>query len=65
MNNIANDINQCIRNYIAKDILYLDTPFPHSDNASLLDQGVIDSMNILQLIMFVENNSASTSPITT
>jgi acyl carrier protein len=53
-NSVISTVNDCIRNYIAKDILYLDTPFPHSDDASLLDQGVIDSMNILQLIMFVE-----------
>ena len=48
------NIEEPIRQYISKDILYSQDPYPYADSDSLLDQGIIDSMNILQLILFIE-----------
>lgn len=43
-----------IRSFIAEELLFSGGGFPHSDEASFLDEGIIDSMNILQLVLFVE-----------
>ncbi|MCL5999501.1 MAG: acyl carrier protein [Chloroflexi bacterium] len=43
-----------IRTYIAENILFTNKEYPYSDNASFLNEGILDSMNVLQLVMFVE-----------
>ncbi len=53
---ILNNIEEDIRNYIAKNILFSKSGFPYADTSSLLQEGVIDSMNVLELVMFVEEN---------
>ena len=47
-------IEDAIRGYIASNILFRDGGYPYSDNASFLGEGVVDSMNVLQLIAFIE-----------
>ncbi len=47
---------EIIRNHIAKDILFNNKGYPYSDEASFLENGIIDSMNVMELIMFVEEN---------
>jgi acyl carrier protein len=47
---------QIVRNHIAKDILFNDKGYPYSDDASFVEEGVIDSMNVMELILFVEEN---------
>jgi acyl carrier protein len=42
-----------VRNHIAQDILF-SKAYPHADTASFLEEGIIDSMNVMELIMFVE-----------
>jgi len=44
---------EIVRNHIAQNILFSKT-YPHSDDASFLEEGIIDSMNVMELIMFVE-----------
>lgn len=56
------NIEELIRQYISRDILYSQDQYPYADDASLLDQGIIDSMNILQLILFVEKQFSITIP---
>jgi acyl carrier protein len=43
-----------IRNYIAQSILFSEDKYPHPDEASFLDEGIVDSMNLLGLVSFVE-----------
>jgi acyl carrier protein len=50
------NIKKNIRSYIANNILFSKGDYPYSDRTSLLEEGIIDSMNVLELVMFVENN---------
>jgi acyl carrier protein len=43
-----------IRRYIAQNILFSGNEYPYPDDISFLDQGVVDSMNVLELVSFVE-----------
>jgi acyl carrier protein len=43
-----------IRTYIAENILFSNSGYPYSDDASFLDEGIVDSMNVLQIVTFVE-----------
>ena len=51
MEKIATDI----RNYIAQNILFNTNGYPYPDEASFLDEGIVDSMNVLELVNFVED----------
>jgi len=48
------NIKESIRKYIAENILFSNNGYPHSDETSFLENGVVDSMNVLELVMFVE-----------
>lgn len=48
------EIREQIKNYIAETFLFSDDGFNMSDDISFLDEGIIDSMGVLELIMFVE-----------
>jgi acyl carrier protein len=43
-----------IRTYIAQNILFTGNEYPYADDISFLDQGIVDSMNVLELVNFVE-----------
>ena len=45
---------EIVRNHIAQNILFSNKGYPHPDNASFLEEGIIDSMNVMELITFVE-----------
>ncbi len=49
-----------IRTYIAKNILFTGNGYPYSDDASFLNEGIIDSMNVLELVTFVEQEMGVT-----
>ncbi len=49
-----NAILESIRQYIARNILFEDS-YPYPDDASFLEEGIVDSMNVLELVSFVEN----------
>ena len=51
MENIASQI----RTYIAQNILFSGDKYPYPDEASFLDEGIVDSMNVLELVTYVEN----------
>ncbi len=48
-------IGNSIRSYIAKNILFSKNGYPYADDASLLEEGIIDSMNVMELVSFIEN----------
>ena len=56
MNN--NGINETIRSFIAENILYNNKGFPYSDDTSFLENAIIDSMNLLEIVMFIEDKFA-------
>jgi len=47
---------EIIRNHIAKNILFNDKGYPYPDDASFVEEGIIDSMNVMELILFVEED---------
>jgi acyl carrier protein len=46
-------IEQQLRDYIAEKILFADH-FPHQDETSFLESGIIDSMNVMELVLHAE-----------
>jgi len=47
-------VEQTIREHIAQNILFSSNGYPYPDEASFLEEGIIDSMNVLELVMLVE-----------
>lgn len=50
------DIEFKIRKYIADNLLFSDNGFPYSDEASFLQEGIVDSVGVLELVSFIEDN---------
>jgi acyl carrier protein len=48
------NVEAIIRQHIAKNILFSGDGFPYRDDASFLEEGIIDSANVMELVMFVE-----------
>lgn len=48
------DIEVQIRDYIAKNLLFSDDGFPYGDDVSFLDEGIVDSIGVMELVGFVE-----------
>lgn len=59
---ITTDFQRPIRDYIARNILFSDTDFAYSDDASFVEEGIIDSLGILELVMFIEQEFGVTVP---
>ena len=53
---MAQAVEQKLRKYIADNILFSKNGYPYPDDASFLENGIIDSMNVLELVVFVEDN---------
>jgi acyl carrier protein len=47
-------LKKIIRTYIARNILFSSNGYPYLDDALFLNEGIVDSMNMLELVMFVE-----------
>jgi len=43
-----------IRQFIAETILFSEDGFGYGDDASFLDEGIIDSTGVVELVLFVE-----------
>jgi acyl carrier protein len=50
------EIEADIRDFIARNLLYSEGGFPHGDDASFLDEGIIDSIGVLELVNFVSEH---------
>lgn len=48
------DINSQLKSYIAQNLLFSDNGFDYEDNDSFLEQGIVDSTGVLELVLFVE-----------
>jgi acyl carrier protein len=47
-------IAEKIKKYIAQNILFSGSSYPYPEDASFLENGIVDSMNVMELVMFVE-----------
>ena len=47
-------IEKRIRAYIAENILFSDNGYTYSDETSFLEEGIVDSMGIMELVMLVD-----------
>lgn len=58
MTNPASDppVEERIRNFIARDLLYNTGGFTYSDEASFILEGIVDSLGIMQLVEFVQES---------
>ncbi len=46
-------IETWVKQYISENILFSDA-YPYSDETSFLENGVVDSMNVMELVAYVE-----------
>lgn len=51
---VANDVRISLRRLILEDYLFTDDEKALTDDMSFLEEGVLDSMGILEIIMFLE-----------
>jgi len=49
------EIEAPIRQFIASQLLYSSEGFTHSDDASLLREGIIDSLGVVELVEFLQS----------
>ena len=49
-------IESQIKDYIAQNLLFSDNGYPYSDDVSFLDEGIVDSVGVMELVAFVEDN---------
>ena len=49
------EIEEKIKQYLAENILFSDDGYDYPEDASFLDEGIIDSVGVLELLMFVNN----------
>ena len=54
------NVEEMIRTYIAENMLFSGNGYPYSDSTSFLEEGIVDSMGIMELVMFVEENFSIT-----
>ena len=52
--NDTGDYSARIRDYVARNLLFSENGFQFGDDASFLEEGIVDSMGIIELVTFVE-----------
>lgn len=50
------DVKESIRRYVAENFLFSDNGFELDNDESFLEAGVVDSLGVLELVTFVEEN---------
>lgn len=48
------EIEAQIRQYVAQNLLFSDNGFEYENDDSFLQEGIIDSVGVLELVLFVE-----------
>jgi acyl carrier protein len=49
-------IEEQIKEFIARNLIFSNNGYPYSEEDSFLAQGIIDSIGIMELVAFVEDN---------
>jgi acyl carrier protein len=60
MNAMAVNVKEQIRNYIVTNLLFSSNGYRLDDNTSFLDEGIVDSTGVVELVLFVEENFGCT-----
>lgn len=47
-------IEDRLRSFLAESILFRDDGYPYSDDTSFLESGTVDSMNVMEIVLFAE-----------
>jgi acyl carrier protein len=47
-------IEQQLRSFIAREILFSGNGYPYADDNSFLENGVVDSMNVMEIVLYTE-----------
>jgi acyl carrier protein len=47
-------IEEIVRQHISENILFSNKGYPYPDDASFLENSIIDSMNVMELVVFLE-----------
>lgn len=47
-------IEEHIRDFVARNLLYSDDGFAYADDTSFLREGIIDSLGVMELVAFVQ-----------
>ena len=47
-------IKEQLKDYIARNLLFSDNGFKYDDDASFLEEGIVDSIGVLELVGFIE-----------
>ncbi len=45
-----------IREFVTRELLFSPDGFPYADNASFLQEGIIDSLGVMELVAFVQQS---------
>lgn len=48
------EIKAQVREYVARNLLFSDNGFEYDDDDSFLQEGIVDSVGVLELVLFVE-----------
>jgi acyl carrier protein len=49
------DFSSKIREFLARNLLFNEAGFTYDDDASFMENGIIDSLGIIELVAFVES----------
>lgn len=47
-------VEEVLRTYIAENIIFSFDGFPYTDETSFLENGIVDSTTVLELVLFIE-----------
>ncbi len=47
-------IEEQVRQFVAQNLLFSEDGFPYDDDASFLQEGIIDSLGVMELVAFAE-----------
>ena len=47
-------VEQILRQFIAEKILFSDNGYPYPDDTSFLENGIVDSMNVMEIVFYTE-----------
>jgi acyl carrier protein len=50
------EIKEKLKDYIAQNLLFSDNGFQYDDDASFLEEGIVDSIGVLELVAFVDES---------
>jgi acyl carrier protein len=56
MEQTKEQIKAGIREFIAQNLLFSTEGFPHQDTSSLLGEGIIDSIGVMELVTYVTSD---------